>query len=270
MLAAGNPAVISVMEAYEAHNRTIELLETWLKGRGVSWTRVLREDFDGVDDDIDLVVAVGGDGTVLDAARRVIHTPVLGINSDPARSIGSLCAAKPDSMTATLDAAMEGRSEPISLVRMRVRVGETELPTMVLNDVLLAHPNPAATSRYLMTQGEISERQLSSGVWVATPAGSSGALRSAGGTPMPRASERLQWRAREPYEPVGRPPYQLAAGFVEPGESLEVVWGARRGNVYLDGAHLSHPVRLGERVCLSADAPRLRLHAPIKNLGASH
>ena len=65
-----------------------------------------------------------------------------------------------------------------------------------LNDVLVAHVQPAATSRYRLTLGRRSEEHRSSGLWVATAAGSTAGIRSAGGRPMPLTSRRIQFRAR--------------------------------------------------------------------------
>ena len=71
------------------------------------------------------------------------------------------------------------------------------LPEAALNDVLIAHQHPAATSRYLVRLGRISETHRSSGLWVSTPAGSTAGIRSSGGAVLPLRSRRLQFRARE-------------------------------------------------------------------------
>ena len=44
--------------------------------------------------DADLVVAVGGDGTLLAASHNVVDVPILGVNSAPGHSVGFFCAAK--------------------------------------------------------------------------------------------------------------------------------------------------------------------------------
>ena len=36
-------------------------------------------------------------------------------------------------------------------------------------------------------------------------------------------------------------------------------WNSRVGTVYLDGAHVMHAVKMGDRVTLSTNAPPLRL-----------
>lgn len=48
------------------------------------------------DEDLDLVVSLGGDGTFLKTASFVKNRtlPMLGINTDPQRSVGCLCNRK--------------------------------------------------------------------------------------------------------------------------------------------------------------------------------
>jgi hypothetical protein len=52
----------------------------------------------------------------------------------------------------------------------------------------------------------------------------------------------------------------MVQGLVPDGETLSVEWWKRQGRVYMDGPRLSHQVRMGEIVRLSADAPPLELY----------
>jgi NAD+ kinase len=66
-------------------------------GRNVKTTRCFQlkdEDIDPTK--IDLVVSLGGDGTFLKTASMVPDStiPILGINTDPQRSVGCLCNRK--------------------------------------------------------------------------------------------------------------------------------------------------------------------------------
>src|SRR5688572_3755851 len=58
----------------------------------------------------DLVIAIGGDGTLLYAARLVAHrgVPLVGINRG---RLGFLTDVLPKDMFASVDAALEGRAE---------------------------------------------------------------------------------------------------------------------------------------------------------------
>jgi NAD+ kinase len=87
----------------------------------------------------DLVVAIGGDGTLLYAARLVADrgVPLIGINRG---RLGFLTDVLPQDMLASVDAALEGRCERDDRSLLEARVirtnGET-LKMLALNDVVL-------------------------------------------------------------------------------------------------------------------------------------
>jgi NAD+ kinase len=87
----------------------------------------------------DLVIAIGGDGTLLYAARLVAHrgVPLIGINRG---RLGFLTDVLPKDMLASVDAAIEGRCERDERALLEARVmradGTTER-ALALNDVVL-------------------------------------------------------------------------------------------------------------------------------------
>jgi len=143
---------------------------------------------------------------------------------------------------------------------MRLRIDARDIDIPVLNDVLISHPNPAGTSRYRITVGDATERQRSGGIWVSTATGSTGASLSAGGDEMAPAASELQYVVREAMRPKQGCSRNMVQGLVPDGETLSVEWWKRQGRVYMDGPRLSHQVRMGEIVRLSADAPPLELY----------
>ena len=71
---------------YHSHKECVESLLTILKANNVAFSCVNRVELDRQHlADVDLMIAVGGDGTVLSAAHFLDHgtIPLLGINSDP-------------------------------------------------------------------------------------------------------------------------------------------------------------------------------------------
>jgi NAD+ kinase len=99
-------------------------------------TRIPEED---IAKHADLVVAIGGDGTLLYAARLVADrgVPLIGINRG---RLGFLTDVLPQDMLASVDAALEGRCERDERSLLEARVvrtnGET-LKMLALNDVVL-------------------------------------------------------------------------------------------------------------------------------------
>lgn len=240
---------VSLQETQEARHQVLQAIRR--QGLAVTYSRRVR---DPVDPHHDLVVTVGGDGTVLDAARLVRETPVLGVNSSPSTSYGHFTCCTARDFDQVLEEVREGRRRPQALTRIALRIDGALHPRPALNDVLLADRVPAATSRYLLEVDGKQEPQKSSGIWVSTAAGSTGALRSAGGMPMDLRDRRLQYRVREPFCPPGCQ-LRMAGGILE--GPLVMVSRMLHGAAFLDGRRTAVPLRFGTRVEIRNDAPPL-------------
>ena len=279
---------------------------------------------------VDLVLAVGGDGTVLTAAHFLDHgtIPLLGINSDPIkesdrdtkkttderRSHGALCACTADTMSEEIAKILYGGGTMKERTRIQCVVKSTFSETKLvpaLNDLLIANPSPAAVSRFRMgwmepidtsdsaplqdgtlRQGpyqgssfsSFEERATmqyhhygtvtrfggqafdirdslnvwSSGMWISTATGSSAAMSAAGGMPMDLNSKNLQYLIREHIfesnEVKGKD-----NGWVKKGEQLHLRWNSQKGEIFIDGSHMTHPLELGDEILINSDAPPLQL-----------
>jgi NAD+ kinase len=194
----------------------------------------------------DLVLTAGGDGTVLYASHHVDSTPILGIRSSR-HSAGYLTGASKQDVERKLAAFMKGRLTSTLLQRMSVLVGDRLRHDKVLNEALFSHPNPAVTTRYVLIVDGRSEEQMSSGLWVGPAAGSTAAIRSAGGRVLSATSRNIQFVVREP---IMRPRMRagLTRGLVPAGRELAVANKWQPARLYLDGPHLVIPVRPGQMV----------------------
>ncbi len=264
LLARKDPSVARLVEAHDDHQATLEEAHEALAKLGVRATFRFRGD-EGLVEDFDLVVTVGGDGTLLWAARWVgAGTPVVAINSAPQDSVGHFCAGKKGHVRTTLARALAGELHRTELTRMQVRLDGEVITRRVLNDVLFAHPSPAATTRYLLCHepkgraGARSEEQKSSGVWIGPAAGSTAAQRSAGGKVLPIASRKLQYVVREPYHPGGRR-IAMVRGLVGERDQLRIVSKIREGRLFIDGPHRMCDVRMGSQIVLSRSSEPLTL-----------
>jgi NAD+ kinase len=209
----------------------------------------------------DLVVSVGGDGTFLQAARQPSGTPILGINSDPARSEAVFCAATRKTFPRLIAQALAGRLSGMRLYRLRIALNGRPIAQHAVNDILLAHPDPATMSRYRIRIGRRRELQKSSGLWLATAAGSSSAMRAAGGVRLPWRARRFQYRPRELY--VGRlSDNRLTGGVLRPGQRVLVTWLMSRGDAFVDGSRARIPLRFADTLDI-----RLSLSDPVYVLG---
>jgi NAD+ kinase len=161
-------------QRYKAHKQCVNDLLGVLRQHQVNFSCVNRVELDRQHlADIDLMVAVGGDGTVLSAAHFLDHgtIPLLGINSDPnvsvedrkvkkkvvdeRRSHGALCYATALDLAESVPRVVYGESQDHLTFRSRIRCkvkstfSETSL-VPALNDLLISNPSPAAVSRFRM------------------------------------------------------------------------------------------------------------------------
>lgn len=243
----GDPAAAPLRASHDAHERTAREVEEALSALSVE-VAVSCHTGDAFDArDLDMVVTVGGDGTLLAASHHVGAVPILAINSAPDHSVGFFCGARAGEALPTLRAALRGGLRRAVLTRMAVSVNGEVVAGRVLNEALFCHASPAATSRYLVRLGEVEEQQKSSGFWVGPAAGSTAAQRSAGGRVLPLSSKQLQLVVREPYTPHGES-YRLRHALIRTGSSLEVRSKMHDARIFLDGPNKVVEVAFGDVV----------------------
>ncbi len=132
---------------------------------------------------VDLVVVLGGDGTLLSVTRGELNgTPILGINMG---TLGFLTEHPPEALFSTLRAALEGETTVVRRERLMVTVETPDrepVTRCVLNDAVI---NKSALARMLTmsvhVDGEFVSRFRADGMIVATPTGSTAYNLSAGG-----------------------------------------------------------------------------------------
>jgi NAD+ kinase len=132
---------------------------------------------------VDLVVVLGGDGTLLSVTRGNLGgTPILGINMG---TLGFLTEHPPERLFPMLHAALEGRVTIEERQRLQVSVltpDRDPITRTVLNDAVV---NKSALARMLElsvhVDGEFVSRYKADGMIVATPTGSTAYNLSAGG-----------------------------------------------------------------------------------------
>ncbi len=259
LLSQHHPDVLDLQRAHAVHEEALESVVHTLRQLPVEFDLAYRADLK-VTKRYHLVVSVGGDGTLLQAARSVLKTPILGVNSDPARSEAVFCAATHQTFPRLCGQALEGRLPELRLYRLALWLNGKPLRPLALNDVLVVHDDPATMSRYRLRIGKREETQKSSGLWVSTAAGSSSAVLAAGGRRVPWGAKRFQYRPRELY--VGRLSHgRLTGGVLAPNVHVHVTWLMRRGAAFIDGPHVKIPLRFADQLEI-----RLSLREPLRLL----
>ena len=176
----------------------------------------------------DIVVAVGGDGTVLEAAHRALGSglPVIGVN---AGNVGFLAEVQPDEVDAALQALAAGAYTVTERMTLR---GSTDGTTFdVLNDVVVEKDESQHIVRIkVFADDEALVEYRADGVIVGTPTGSTAYNFSAGGPLIDPELEAVTVTAVAPHTLFGRP---LVFG-PETTLRLEVA-GARAATLNGDG-----------------------------------
>jgi len=153
---------------------TAELLEN--TAEFVNWSNLSQK--------CDLAVVIGGDGTLLSAARALgnTNTPLLGVHMG---RLGFLADITPEVMIERLNEVLAGRyqSEQRALLKSSViRDGKTILEVHALNDIVV---HKWASSRMVELEtfidGAFVSTERSDGLIVSTPTGSTAYALSGGG-----------------------------------------------------------------------------------------
>ncbi|KAI3427617.1 uncharacterized protein J3R85_009466, partial [Psidium guajava] len=266
----------------KVHKDAIRFCQSILQRKPVDWEPMLRNDLSQPIRNVDLVVSIGGDGTLLQASHFMDDSiPVLGVNSDPTqakeveglndafdatRSTGYLCAANVNNFEQMLDDILDDRSIPSKLTRLAIRVNSHLMPKYALNDVLVSHPCPAAVSRFSFRIKKDEQpcsplvNCRSSGLRVSTAAGSTAAMLSAGGYRMPIWSQDLQYIVREPISPGAA--FSLMHGVVKSDQLMDAAWFCKDGVIYIDGSHVRYSIKHGDNMVISSKAPVLSVYLP--------
>jgi NAD+ kinase len=180
--------------------KTVCLLVEWLSARGITLvgsagverSRVESETGCAIEilaDDqlaasVDLMVVLGGDGTMIGTARTMgdHSVPVLGINYG---HLGYLAEFRIDEMFTALESILEGNYRIDHRVTLAVEIFRGEerlLHSRVLNDVVI---NKAARARIIEIEAYLNQQFVNSfradGLIVSTPTGSTAYNMSAGG-----------------------------------------------------------------------------------------
>lgn len=130
------------------------------------------------------IIVLGGDGTLLQAARDVVHReiPLLGINLG---NLGFLAEVDTQSLYPALDKLMAGSyevEERMMLTGTVYRDGKVIGRDIALNDIVIGRDGPLRVVRF---NNYVNEEYLNSynadGIIIATPTGSTGYSLSCGG-----------------------------------------------------------------------------------------
>lgn len=183
----------------------------------------------------DLVIVLGGDGSILQAARQMgrIQIPVLGINCG---RLGFLADLSPDDFLDTWPSLALGAFEVVDHLMLRtslIQDGEVTGEQLALNEAaVLGGPPYRILDIDLYADGHLATRYRCDGLIVATPVGSTAHNLSAGGPILRRHLQAIVLSPISPHTLTYRPlvdsaDTQLELTVNEPNESTSIVVDGR-------------------------------------------
>lgn len=207
----------------------------------------------------ELLVCLGGDGTLLHGARRFwpIETPILAVNMG---SLSFNASVDVEHMTQAIEDWEAGRanlSERMVLNVRNLRDGRVLKEAIVLNDIVLyKHTDSRLIHVELRQNGELVNGFAADGLIVATPTGSTAYNLSAGGPIVVPTLRVMVVAAICPHtlsaRPVVLPPVPPVQMQFMPHS------GRRQAVVWLDGQE-EWPIDPGNVIEIEADPRSLRL-----------
>ena len=236
LLQEGSEVVRTVSKTHEQHVRTMEQVKAALALRGIAFDVVNRLSTFVIGKDVDLIITVGGDGTFLHSARECTNIPILGVNSATATSLGHFCLANGDNFGDVLDGIISGKKRWYRLARLQLVLNGEALAVPVLNEILVHDVHPGGPCTNITELDGVSEVQMSSGIYVSTASGSTGANRSAGGRILPITQRQFLYLVREPGMRPGDD-WKLLGGAIAPHAQIRFVSRMSEGKIFADGKY---------------------------------
>lgn len=212
---------------------------------------------DVVPEDIDLIIVIGGDGSVIDAAQLCVSRdiPILGVN---AGKVGYLATLDPENI-GQLSGLLtyEYKCEEMMLLSVEKHCADGSLVTFdrfAVNDVVVSHDDYFGISDFRVenSRGDHVEYRAD-GVIVATPQGSTAYSLSAGGPVISHNLDSIMLTPICPHSFFNR------AIVYGPDERIKISNGADRPlNISIDG-RLSSKLLQREYCTVKRSQKRLRM-----------
>ena len=217
-------------------------------------------DFDEIGRGADLAIVVGGDGTMLAAARNLAHrkVPLAGVNQG---RLGFMTDIALSEMAASVGAILEGRHtiEERALIDAQILRGrKSVLRTVALNEAVVTKGSQARLIEFKLTiNGEYVYRLRADGVIVATPTGSTAYALSAQGPILQPTVPAFALVPLNPHVLSARPVSVSDSSVIE----IELL-RALDARAHFDGFALTD-LQEGDRLLLKRSADAIRfVHPP--------
>jgi NAD+ kinase len=205
----------------------------------------------------DLMVVLGGDGTLIHAARilKGRPTPILGINLG---SLGFMTEIPKGEAVQRLEQVLSGKARVTSRMKLKCRLyreGQLLLEDEVLNDVVINKSALARIADYeTWMDGDFVATFKADGIILATPTGSTAYTLSAGGPIVHPSLDCVIVTPICPHALTQKP-------IVVPGDqTIRIILKERAEDIFItiDG-QVGQPLRVGDRIEVERSPNRVHL-----------
>jgi NAD+ kinase len=198
----------------------VSKLTAWLRDRGVDAVDDQQVARERLPDEVDLVIVLGGDGTLLAMADRIGQAgrdiPILGVNFG---SLGFLTEIRIDELYPSLESVLNGTArydERLMLHAEAARAGHPPDRRIVLNDVVFTKTALSRMIELLVSvSGSFVTRVKADGLIIASPTGSTAYNLAAGGPIVHPVVDALLLTPIAPHTLTNRPVIIPASALVE-------------------------------------------------------
>lgn len=180
----------------------------------------------------DLILVVGGDGTIMRVLQRVEGVPLLGVKFG---ALGFLCETVPEEAESILEKILSGNYYLEYRTRLSVQFKDKGFPD-VLNEVVIASSKPSRIiSMIISKDGTPIYKGKADGVIVSTTTGSTAYALSAGGAIIDPMLDAMEVVPICPLSTAVRPFVLPISSTVE----VRLMKNGSQGTLILDGAEAS-------------------------------
>lgn len=222
---------------------------------------IVHVDFEGCDDlsifEADLAIVLGGDGSILRAARQMQsrQLPVLGVNLG---NLGFLADLLPSQFSDVFPTVCQGRCQIVNHLMLEcavVRDGQRIREVLGLNEAsILAGPPFTLLAVDVYIDGEFATTYSCDGLIVSTPVGSTAHSLSAGGPILRKSLHAFVISPISPHTLTVRPVVDSADRVYE----ITVRQPHEATSVMVDG-QVVHTVVAGDRIVVKRARPQFQL-----------
>jgi NAD+ kinase len=183
----------------------------------------------------DLIITVGGDGTFLKTSHFIKNKYLIfGVNSDVRMKEGFFLVADRKDFEIKINRIIKDKFKIKKLARLEAFINNKKIPELALNEFYIGSDKEYIASRYYIIINGKKERHKSSGILVATPAGSYAWIKSCGGKKIRLTAKKFEYVVREPYEGGLSGKYKLKRGVLKKDKTVTIISDMKKGLLVVD------------------------------------